>query len=84
MTIQGVEVILKDQLKYGGNPSLGSCKGCNFITTKEKLGKDLCAIIQSNPHTSCLNHDYIYVWNTPEGIVNYLDHKLNDCKEDDE
>jgi hypothetical protein len=77
MTIQGVEVILKDQLKYDGDSQLGSCQGCRFIDTRMEVGKDLCFVIQSNPHTSCLNHNFVYVPNTPEGIMNYLELKLN-------
>jgi hypothetical protein len=81
MIIQGVEVVLKDQLKYDGGSQLGSCQGCRFVDTKALNGRDQCFVIQSNPHTSCLNHNFIYVPNTPEGIMNYLDLKLNGVKD---
>jgi len=81
MTIQGVEIILKDQLRYDGGSHLGSCQGCRFVDTRMEISKDLCFVIQSNPHTSCLYHNFVYVPNTPEGIMNYLDLKINGVKD---
>jgi hypothetical protein len=86
VTIQGEEVVLKDQLKYDGGSQIGSCQGCRFVDFKSSGDRDICFVIQANPHTSCLNHNFVYVPNTPEGIMNYLELKLNGVKdkEDDD